>query len=346
VLCEGFYFKVYLAPKEEPRHAARGAMLDRFLECLQEVHDALPNPPAQNASLQDVRRWCCDVRDNLLDLFARHPGTQCGLLDEISRLCPDPPPGTTPSQYLNSVSAELSHITTQFYLHCFCSSLLPSCPAAVIDPCVPLATVTVRKKDCKIVRICNLENRKFLVTFPNLAYWLSWSPLVRDLRKRLEKACCEVPEKPQVHVRPGFSHVTADTFARARNTSRRSANFSGAVADAFVRESPFSVFHALALDSLGLHDNAGTPFVSEAEAADPFDAIIARQFLAPLVRDNVPAGITALLSAAGGLDAARLVDENKRRDKAAEAMREEIAALRDIVRKQQVTIDGLIKRVQ
>src|SRR5262249_34702076 len=77
-----------------------------------------------------------------------------------------------------------------FIRYCLCAALLPPCPDPVVDDCVPLATVTVRRADCRIVQVCNWGPRKFTTTLPNLGYWLSWLPLAQLLRDFIEKACC------------------------------------------------------------------------------------------------------------------------------------------------------------
>ena len=72
---------------------------------------------------------------------------------------------------------------------CFCSALLPACPEPAPDNCVPLALLTVRTRDCGVVRICNWEARKLLITWRTVGYWLSWLPWDR-LRATIARLCC------------------------------------------------------------------------------------------------------------------------------------------------------------
>ena len=87
----------------------------------------------------------------------------------------------------------------QIVTECFCSALLPACPGPANTNCVPLAVVTVSTDGsvvggvsvgrCQVVDICNWQERKLLITWPTVLYWLSWLPwqLLRDFFARI---CC------------------------------------------------------------------------------------------------------------------------------------------------------------
>ena len=85
---------------------------------------------------------------------------------------------------------QIAPILAEYIRSCACSALLPPCPDPAASNCVPLATITIRKRDCKIMRVCNWSVRKFVTTFPNLQYWLSFLPFVRSLRQAIEIGCC------------------------------------------------------------------------------------------------------------------------------------------------------------
>jgi hypothetical protein len=72
---------------------------------------------------------------------------------------------------------------------CFCSALLPGCPEPAVSNCVPLGVVTVKGRDCSVVSICNWEQRKLLITWPTVTYWLSWLPW-HQLRRWITLLCC------------------------------------------------------------------------------------------------------------------------------------------------------------
>jgi hypothetical protein len=95
--------------------------------------------------------------------------------------------------------AQLTHVRTQLVEfenllleivgECFCSALLPPCPDDAPRNCVPLAVVTLRQRDCRVVDICNWEQRRILLTWRTVGYWLSWIPW-HCLRHEIARFCC------------------------------------------------------------------------------------------------------------------------------------------------------------
>ena len=79
----------------------------------------------------------------------------------------------------------------QIATECLCSALLPACPPSAYSNCVPLAVVTVQSnaKGCRVIDICNWEERKLLITWPTILYWLSWLPW-QNLREWIARICC------------------------------------------------------------------------------------------------------------------------------------------------------------
>ena len=72
---------------------------------------------------------------------------------------------------------------------CFCSALLPGCPAPAVKNCVPLAVIKVTDDPCRVVEICNWDERKILITWRTILYWLSWLPW-QNLRTWIANLCC------------------------------------------------------------------------------------------------------------------------------------------------------------
>jgi len=124
------------------------------------------------------------------------------------------------------VLVQLAPILGEYLRSCVCSALLPPCPEPAGDNCVPLATLTIRKRDCKILRVCNWSSRKFVTTFPNLQYWLSFLPFVRNLRQAIERACCRPFRKiDNTGVAPGASRTQAsEKTGTIRSVSARCFN--------------------------------------------------------------------------------------------------------------------------
>ena len=89
----------------------------------------------------------------------------------------------------------LDALWMQIVTECFCSALLPACPAPPTTNCVPLAVVTVRNGErCEVLDICNWQERKLLITWPTITYWLSWLPWHR-LREWIARICCQADRR-------------------------------------------------------------------------------------------------------------------------------------------------------
>jgi hypothetical protein len=72
---------------------------------------------------------------------------------------------------------------------CFCSALLPACPTPAVKNCVPLAVIKVTGDPCRVVEICNWDERKILISWRTILYWLSWLPW-QNLRNWIKNLCC------------------------------------------------------------------------------------------------------------------------------------------------------------
>jgi len=318
-----------------------GAMLDRMLECIEQLAASVPTAPTGTANMDTVRRWCCDARDGLLDAMSEHAITSCNLMEALRDLCPTPGPNQTPAQYLQEVSANLGLIAKGLLKECICSALLPPCPGPQLDGCVPLATITIRRRDCRILRICNLEGRKFLVTFPNLAYWLSFLPFGRILRERLAALCCgdtRFEKRPVTPAPPLF-------IGRAAAARRTPARAFSTFASAFAADRKVPTLDALTFDMFGLGDENGHPFLSTDQADDPIAAIFAEEVVGPFLGSVIPPGGVAAVASLPQFDAARFAGEVQKRDEELKSLRGQLDELQKTVRTQQMTIEGLASRV-
>jgi hypothetical protein len=78
----------------------------------------------------------------------------------------------------------------QYLKDCFCDHLLVNCPDCEDDDRVYLGCVSIR--DNQVYRVCNFSKRKYVKTFPTVAYWLSLVPVFPLMRILVEKMCCAV----------------------------------------------------------------------------------------------------------------------------------------------------------
>jgi len=198
ILCEGYKYIAFKVPPRGREVRDQGALVTRFMECFSALLACVANLPPVGSSKNTVLRWCCSVRDCLEEFIKTSSVHDCQLAQKIAGSCPNPDNFDTGDAYLQAILKNLSPIGYELIQSCFCSALLPPCPEPADNRCVILATITIRNKDCQILRICNWEGRKFAVTMPNLAYWLSWLPFGKLLREGITRLCC-----PSVEDSPG-----------------------------------------------------------------------------------------------------------------------------------------------
>src|SRR5262249_31234348 len=126
------------------------------------------NRPLLNTSLQSLR----DLREWLLDQLDKSPHlADCQLRDDVRSIMLA---ATTTGNVQTSETEDyaksaqlLVQALLRYLLDCLCAALNPACQPCN-DPAVLLACLEV--KDCKVVRICNLE-RTFVISPTALRYW-------------------------------------------------------------------------------------------------------------------------------------------------------------------------------
>jgi hypothetical protein len=220
-ICEGFTFKAYPLPRPDTRlgkyplpygnrsalmswlygnRATLGPLLDRVMCCVlaamdlrAQVREGRGDDP--RVVLQVYREYVEALRDFARD-FAIH---ECAALARMNEIV------TEALAYLAAIgtraptAAELAELRRRLLeldgawinliAECFCSALLPACPEPATDNCVPLAVVTLDKRNCRVIEICNWEARKLLITWPTITYWLSWLPW-DNLKRWVARLCC------------------------------------------------------------------------------------------------------------------------------------------------------------
>lgn len=297
ILCEGYRFAVTKAPPAQKGKQDYGALMDRFLECFQALKGLIAPPPASQDPTE-VQKWCCAIRDNLVDFFAANPGYDCTVPQQLATMCQ--------STDVQTILGNVVRILAEYVRDCLCSALLPPCSKQVADARVPLATLVVRKKDCQILGICNLDVRKFVTSFPNLAYWLSMFPYVRNLRTLISKLCCQSLERRQVvYGQPR----TAYRMAAVPPPPSTASQEVGAVAvQAWANRKKVVDVQTLSAAALGLSDEKGQPFLTEVEQSHPLETMVFNQLAVPLVEAMLPPQVAGVMGAAAGVAAAPAPD--------------------------------------
>ncbi|MCC7052825.1 MAG: hypothetical protein IT355_06120 [Gemmatimonadaceae bacterium] len=199
VTCETFSFRVYKAPKARDRKTSQGAMVDSFMACLLELQDALPPVKPTGTTQQELHEWCCEMHDALADWYFANSGYGCETARRVAAIaCPQPgDPGFNDA--IGRAAQEFALAILDIIMACLCKAMMPQCPVAPADGCVPLAMVTVRTDDgCSVQSICNwTTERQYVLTFPTMDYWLSVLPFGRLLREAIERLCCRPMLRPK-----------------------------------------------------------------------------------------------------------------------------------------------------
>ena len=156
---------------------------------------------------------------------------------------------------------DLAGAFLQYLKDCFCKLLLPSCPTCTEDDRegggVPLACITIQNG--VVQRICNLEKRKIVKSFPTVGYWLSLIPVVPLVKVLIEKFCClalpgifskiNVPDPDKQQVPPptnlggtvDFNKVSGENVRYALAQAHK-INFSSVPTNLLLKSAPIGQF--------------------------------------------------------------------------------------------------------
>lgn len=231
VICEGYSFDVF--PLPEPRKPdsqddvqITGPLWERFMCCLEPLADIVPSMPAEpNAQSfaqepQAWNLWCCRTKEALIAYFSDGPESDCTIVEKLMQWpCPDPDDQGFASA-MEAALAKLAYLLLEAIYVCFCHALLPPAPCGTTEDRIPLAVVRVRKRDCKVISVCNFTPlRKTMLTFPTLEYWLSWIPWWGTLSDLIHQLCCT-----PLLARDQLGETAATMDARRRDTAFARAN--------------------------------------------------------------------------------------------------------------------------
>jgi hypothetical protein len=73
---------------------------------------------------------------------------------------------------------------------CLCDRFLVNCPACDGDEKLYLGDIQIRGS--QVYRICNLDRRRYVKSFPTYGYWLSIVPILPIAKWLIERFCCAV----------------------------------------------------------------------------------------------------------------------------------------------------------
>jgi hypothetical protein len=354
--CEGYTFAVYKVPRaERERQVDPGLLIKRFICCLVPLFEQLTKLPSGQVTTKQMYDWLTNFIDVVRDFLAEEGLYDCDAMRKLNAIVVPVPRGPLP-QYMHAWSAafvQVLEVVSAVFQKCLCGALLPPCHGPELNDCVPIATVTVTRDRCAVEHICNIGNRRFLVTWPSVQYWLSWLPLFSSwipagttLRKLIDAICCapvagtfravtagEINLRPAVQPGAAVPHGPAgplSTGAPGGGSAASSAGgrhpFTQLLAESIVGGAKVDAA-TLLLAGLGATGKDGTPLASDLDLQYPGQALLVHQVVGPAVAPLVPL-LSALSS--GAADTATL--------------EREIESLRHTVEQQQAAIEELQRR--
>ncbi|BAH40471.1 MAG TPA: hypothetical protein DGD08_04735 [Gemmatimonas aurantiaca] len=383
VTCEGYSFRVYKTPKAIDRKTSRGALVDSFAACLTELRDSLPPITPTGTTQQELHDWCCAMHDALADWYLTRPGYDCETARRVASIvCPEPGDPNF-NATLALARREFSLAILDILMACLCRALMPPCPVAPVDGCVPLAMVTIRTdKGCTVQSVCNwTTQRKYVMTFPTMQYWLSVLPFGRMLREAIERLCCRpmLPSrrKPVDVAQPVPGAVAAAGFRSSVAGAASSASPAAGMADTAdtgvrspadnFRPSAFTAtasreFMSLAFQALltrersdsaetlvrglmGDRDEKGEPVWTKVQSDNALQQFVLDQMAKPMFRTMVgEQGLSMMGAMAGGLfgDVASAATTTARSSAATGPVT--LETLQQTIERQQQQIDELMRQ--
>ncbi|MEP6817041.1 MAG: hypothetical protein ABI873_15980 [Marmoricola sp.] len=288
-ICEGYRFKLTkLPPRQVSRPStalgssyAQAELPARVLACLTSLRSQLTGIP-KNPMGTELADYCCQLKADLMDLAETSAVTDCSLSTRLNAIaCPaaDDPDVQAKSQ---QAIAAMLQIAVDLFRMCLCSALLPPCGVDSPDDCVPLAVLTVRSSDLRVLDICNWSARTFAITMPTLQYWLGWIPVFDSVRAVIERLCCETVRRPAFDVAPNLTVGAAKVSAQKVGAQKVSEPgiaptpqmaFAGLAAQYASGWSPLSGLEATVLGAMGAENARGEALASSLELDNPLAAL-------------------------------------------------------------------------
>lgn len=311
--CESYHFEMCRVPfvKRGPTDVGRevrdqGTISDQFGRWWAAINKAMPTVPT-NKTPANMYKWGQRARVAIEDLLGDHGDHDCRIFDRLRRIgVPEPDDSMTDVVYGRMVEravADYARVGAQSAAARLCSLLLPPL-ADPGDDCVVLATITVRRSDCKIIRICNLENRDIAITWPTVRYLMSAVGIEQTVRKALAGLCC--PDEPD------RSHPVAfnATIVEASMTTAEEPRFANVLELAAQPDRRVDSY-AMMLDAFGAIGEDKAPLVSPSERAMPLEAMLLGRVVAPLVDAFGPAPKATSEGPASSVKAASVGRDNE-----------------------------------
>jgi hypothetical protein len=341
VTCEGYSFVAYKAPPANPVGATnqpKGEWVKRFNKCMSALTSIL-SAIQSDATQQQAFNWFQEFKAALLDFFRDYPTYDCSYLGTLNQITLEHPgPATTDTPWMSTVfvpvANQITAVAAEYWVHCFCSTLLPPCPQPVECNCVPLATVKVRRSDCRIMEVCNWGPRRHVVTFPHLEYWLSPWGSQETLSAAIAKLCCAPFRERDVKVPEAtLSDLTHNIPSTRFAPNEISKNpFATLLSQTWLNKDRIIDAQTLMLAALGFTDENNKPFANKFEFDNALPFLLLNQVVRPTLEGILPSEWTELMEILASRKA------KSSREPAVGEEETELASIRNTVRELQKTV--------
>ena len=295
--CEGYSFIAYIAPPRNPAFDVKpkGEWRRRYDKC-EAALTAILSAIEKGADNQQAYTWFHEFKSTLQDFFRDYPTHDCSYLENLNGIDLLPPPQNAQTDAMWKTNAflpsvgKITAVAAEYWVHCLCSTLLPPCPQPVECNCIPLATVKVRRSDCRILEVCNWGPRRHVVTFPHLEYWLSPLGSQETLSAAIAKLCCTpFPKKgiKALEVTPDDLINNIPSMLGAPNEISKSP-FAILLSQTWLNKDRIIDAQTLMLAALGFTDANNKPFANKFEFDNALSFLLLNQVVRPTLEGILP----------------------------------------------------------
>ncbi len=360
LVCEGYSFAVYRVPPKDDTRFKGGALIQRFFCCLQPLIERVSSLPGQsdnnNALKNSQQTWLLGLRASIREFLVTEGLYDCDIAARLSAVAV---PSSTitdftayQSQWKVSVLDMLA-VAAEILQKCVCSALLPPCPPAELNDCVPIATITVASNHCRVRHICNVSHRKFLMTFPSIQYWLSWLPWFSAWEQGetfgalVNTLCCtsiadlfNFEDADAVRLTPPAGQPQERAFVAPANQGHVHP-FSQLLGESLIGGEKVNAA-TLLLGAVGARTVDGQPLVSATALQHPGEAVLIDQVMAPVLKPLLP--LLGLGRTSFSFSPSAAPPDSAASNEKVDGLAAELATLRATVDRQRLEIEELKKR--
>jgi hypothetical protein len=349
--CESYRFMVYRY--EDPR--SRNTVTDGLKRNMAYIASRLPQPPANDATMLTWSRFGNDYRDAVFGLVAEEA---CFSEEDKRRLASMASPeiaafGNNLAAYVDAIKKYVGTVSVSLVGYLapqICRNFKLPCPEPIERNCVPLARIKVSQPDCRVVSICEVSVREYVLS---ALLQRVYEPLRSSLTTFLDWICCDrtrrfTPDVLGTRIAGRINTLSASDRLDALNALEgrgpKPLDARDFLSGAFAERTREIDAETLALAMLGARDESGNLFVRPEELADPSAFLFASQVLRPAVEAALPESWTGLLGAAS--KPANVDTTNAALTAEFRKLKKTVTALEKDLKTHRSTIDSLKRKLE